>query len=803
MKAQFPRQKLRSVQKTPAWGKKHTDWADKIFSMKDSPIRASLKNRVDNCNLYLGNTSKDAYNVLLNPGQLQDFFVPENIQHYPIAKPYLNVLIGEESERRFEWKAVLTNPNAISQIEDNKKMMLKQRIAELTQNKTISQDEADEQLKKYIKYLKYDYQDIREKRANLLLNHFIKELDLKLKFNEGFKNVLLMGEEGYIGDVVNGRPMIELIDPKKVYVIKSGYSNRYEDADVIIMYDHWSPGKIIDTFYRFLKSKDITWLDKESSKQHSNGDGTDMDNDEHGINIARQQMIDDYISLPDAGGQKTDPAHSEIIDEYGNVRVIRVLWKSYKPILRVKYYDPMGDVQYRFESENYIADKASGEETEEYWVTEWWEGVKVGKDIYPYARPRKVQYNKFKDPGYNHPGIVGQMYNTGNMRVVSDMDTAKPYQYLYDATFHRMQDAMSKFFGSLVVVDKASLPDGWNITKWMYFAKKAGIAVQDSFKEGKKGAATGKLAASMTGNTGQVINQQLGDFIQQQVNILNYIEMQMGRILGVPPQRLGDINNRETVGGVERAVTQSSFITNEKFKIHDNVKKRVLTLLLEVTKAAMKENPEKYAHIGDDVTAMLFEEDDEMLEEEYGILVDNDTDITKLDQDINTLAQAAMQNQVLKFSDLIKLYSSSSISEKAKLIERGEEDMAERQEASAKRQEKMQAAMEEARKQEKLREEQIDLLKHKEDMNIRKYEIDKRHLAETMKIQHSDLMSDKDAEATMKQLDNDYEKIQKELANEMRELDEKIRSNKANESIAMKKIQVDKQQKAQKPTTTN
>lgn len=800
MKAQFPRQKLRSSQKTPAWGKKHTDWADNIFSMKDSPIRASLKNRIDNVNLYLGKTDKDAYNVLLNPGQLQDFFVPDKIQHYPIAKPYLNVLIGEEAERRFEWRAVITNPNAISQIEDNKKNMLKQRIFELTKNQNISEEEAEEQLKKYIRYLKYEYQDIREKRCNILMNHFIKELDLKLKFNEGFKNVLLMGEEGYIGDVVNGRPVIELIDPKKIYVIKSGYSNRYEDADVIIMYDHWSPGKIIDTFYRFLKPGDINWLDKESGKEHSTQD-TILDNDEHGINIARQEMIDDYINLPEQSGAKVDPSHSEIIDAYGNIRVIRVLWKSYKPIVRVKYYDQLGDVQHRFEAENYIADKAAGEETEEYWVTEWWEGVKVGKKIYPYARPRKVQYNKFKDPGYNHPGIVGQMYNTGNMRVVSEMDTAKPYQLLYDATMHRMQDAMSKFFGSLVVVDKAMLPDGWNITKWMYFAKKAGIAVHDSFKEGKKGAATGKLAASMTGNTGQVINQQLGDFIQQQVNILNYIEMQMGRILGVPPQRLGDINNRETVGGVERAVTQSSFSTNEKYKIHDNVKKRVLTLLLETAKLAMKENPEKYAHIGDDVTAMLFEEEDPMMEEEYGILVDNDTDISKLDQDINTLAQAAMQNQVLKFSDLLKLYSSSSIAEKTKLIEAGEEDMMQRQEAAAKRQEKMQAAAEQARQQEKMREEELTLIKHKDDMNMRKYEIDKRHIQETMKIQHTDLMSDKDAAQAMKELDQSYEKMQKELATEMRELDEKIRSNKANESIAIKKIAADKQKNAQKPAT--
>ena len=45
------------------------------------------------------------------------------------------------------------------------------------------------------------------------------------------------------------------------------------------------------------------------------------------------------------------------------------------------------------------------------WVNEWWEGVKIGRDIYLNIRPRKVQYNKANNPSYCHPGIVGQIYN--------------------------------------------------------------------------------------------------------------------------------------------------------------------------------------------------------------------------------------------------------------------------------------------------------------------------------------------------------------------------------------------------------
>lgn len=782
--SKFPRQKLSATRKKDKWKKEHLDWVDHLLSTNDSPVRASIRHRIKNYNLYLGKTDKEDYNLLLNPGGLEDLFIPDEIEHFPIARPYLNVLIGEEADRRFEWQAIVTNPTAISEIEEQKAALLKEKILKLIQDQNLSQEEAEQEFKNTLYYLKYNYQDIREKRANLLLKHFIKELDLKTKFNEGFKNALIVGEEGYMASVVNGRPVIELIDPKKVYVVRSGYSNRYEDADVIITYDYWSPGKAIDTYYKKLKPSEIKKLDERHEKG-SDFDST-LDEDEKGVNIARQEVLDDFLRLPEEDNEsKVSNAHSEPWDKYGNVRVIRMFWKSFKKILRVKYYDELGNVQFRFESEFYEADKSMGEEAEEYWITEWWEGVKIADDIYPVIKPRDIQYNKISDPSYNHPGIVGQVYNTGNMKVVSTMDVAKPYQYLYDATMHRLQDALSKFFGSMPIVDKATIPEGWTIDKWMYFAKKAGIAVKDSFKEGNKGAATGKLAASVQGSTGQVINQPLGDFIQQQINILNYVEMQMGRIIGVPPQRLGQVENRETVGGVERAVTQSSFITNELFKIHDNVKKRVLTLLLETSKVAMKDNPQKFQYIGDNYLAQLFEIDDDFCEEEYGIVIDNENDLTKLEQSFEQLAHAAMQNQALKFSDLMKIFTTSSLAEKQRIIEQGEEDMIQRQEQAQQREQQLAEQQLQAQREEAMRKEQQEMQKHREGLAMEKYIQDSKNQIELMKLGKEEQAKDIDPQA---KLELEYDKMDKELMVKMKELNEQIRSNKAQEKLKAKEI---------------
>lgn len=788
MKYNFPSQKKLFKQKTESWKKEHLDWVEEIILMKDSSIRSNMVHKLRNFKSYLGKISINDYTNTLNPNHLKNFFIPKDIQHYPIAVPYLNVLIGEEFDRRFEWKAIVTNPNAISKIEEAKRDMLKQKISELLVNPDISEDEAEEQLKNFLYYLKFEYQDVREKRANLLLKHFIKELDLKLKFNTGIKNVLLVAEEAYIGDVVNGNPVIEVLDPKKTFVLKSGSSNRYEDADIIVIYDYWSPGQVQDRYYKYLSDKEVKWLDSNTNDQFTGVNGSDLERDERGINILRNQMVDDILQVSDIMGDTGyhNIKSAECIDEFGNVRVIRLFWKSKKMIKRVKYYDEDGEVQYDYFSETYVANKDKGEEVEDYWVNQWWEGVKVGKDIYPYIRPREIQYNKFSDPGYNHPGIVGQIYNTGNLKATSMMDRAMPFQLLYDASMHRLNDALSKFFGSMPVIDLAEIPEGWDIEKWLFFARKAGIAVKDSFKEGKKGQATGKLAGGLSGSQNVMNQSGLGDFIQQQINILNYVEGQMGRIVGVPPQRLGDIQNRETVGGVERAVTQSSFITNEVFKIHDNVKKRVLTLLIEICKVAFKGNPMKFQYVGDDYTAQLFEIDDEFLEEEYGILLDNENDLSKLEQQLENLTHAAMQNQMIRFSDVMKIYTSSSMGEKQRLIEKSEEDILKRQDQQAQMQnEQAQAQLQQNAQIEETRAAREDQ-KHQDEIAIKKYKIDQDNTTKLIIAeQGKDGVNLEDSTA---ELELAYRKHEDELLAKMKDLDEKIRNNKAKEKLEEKKI---------------
>lgn len=54
-----------------------------------------------------------------------------------------------------------------------------------------------------------------------------------------------------------------------MHIFMSGYSNKIEDADFIMLVDYWSLGKIIDTFYDELTPKEIKDLESVITKGYS------------------------------------------------------------------------------------------------------------------------------------------------------------------------------------------------------------------------------------------------------------------------------------------------------------------------------------------------------------------------------------------------------------------------------------------------------------------------------------------------------------------------------------------------------
>lgn len=698
---QFPPQQLPFSRKTVSWRKKHCDWADSKTFFNDSLVRNSVIHKKINYDLIGGKIHMNDMLSVVNPEGTLASYIPENIQHYPIMNSKLNVLRGEESKRVFDYKVVVTNPNSISEIEDTKKQQLFSQLQNMIQDTSQSEDEFSARLEKLSKYYAYEWQDLREVRANALLNHYWKEYDMPLMFNKGFVDAMTVGEEIYMCDIVNGEPIVEKLDPSKVRVFKSGYSDRIEDADIIVIEDYWSPGKIIDTFYDVLTPKDMKYI--ESISSHEEGDFGDDDDPRYEF-IASDLFEDGVGDVFESVDNSYMP-----YDTNGNIKVVKIFWKSRRKIKKIKSYNQdTGEEEFNFYPETYVPNKDLGEEEEVLYINQAWEGTKIGKCVYVNMRPRIVQYNRLSNPSRCHFGIVGAIYNINGKAPFSLVDMMKPYNYLYDATHDRLNRMMAENWGKLAQIDIAKVPTGWDLDKWMYFAKVHKMAIWDSFREGNSGAGQGKLAGGLNNNSTGAIDLELGNSIQHNINLLEFIKSEMSEVAGISRQREGQISNRETVGGVERATLQSSHITEWLFMVHDDVKRRVLECFLETAKIALKGKNIKFQYILPGVAAQIVDIDgDEFADNDYGLAVDNSNSLQELRQKIDMLAQAALQNQTLNFSTIMKLYNSSSLAEKQRMVEENERELMERQQQA--QQQQMEAQQQQLQQQLQMKEYEMQL----------------------------------------------------------------------------------------------
>jgi len=781
----LPQQRLSKKRKGKAWRKSVLDSVDSNWGMfNNTLVRDYYANKIINQRLYEGVVSKADMSLYLNPYGIVGLNVSTDIGHHNIIVPKIDLLVGEEANRDFDYTVIVTNPSALSDKQSAKRDYVTGEVTKLIMNQDIPDEEMKKRIDEIGKFSKYSFKDIKELTANRLLRHYSLEQDFPKTFTDGFKDALIIGEEIYECAILDGEPYLRKLNPHKVFTVRDGVSSRIEDSDLIIIEDFWSPGRILDVYYKDLKAKDLDRL--AESKDWTGDDGrydptisnVPLILAGNSVDSDTSYMVDDILSLAEKDGFNNQG--SKYVDDSGNVRVLKVLWRSQKLIKKVKYYDENGGVQYKIRSEEYLPNEDLGEEVEKLWVNEWWEGTKIGTDIYVEMKPRDVQYTRMDSPSLGHPGIVGEVYNFNQGRAVSLVERMKGYQYLYDAIWDRLNKSIAKNLGKILELDMAKIPKGWDVGKWLYYATTMGIGMINSFNEGSHGAATGKLVGSFNTTGAKQIDLETGSYIQSHIGLLEYIKLEMSELAGITKQREGQISNRETVGGVERSVMQSSHITEWWFMRHESVKKRAITIFLETAKQALKGNNKKVQYILDDLSIEILEvEGNEFADADYGLLVTSDKNTKQFRQSLIENAQAALQNQLIKYSDLFAIYSSSSLVEMRKTIEISEDKREEQQAIeNEQRNQEMQNAQAAAQQQ----------LEFQEYIESTKLQIEQnRLLLEKYKIDIENGVNVGDLQMKSIELEASITKDVKELELKTKELAEVVRHNKKTEVIDNKK----------------
>lgn len=645
-------------------------------------------------NLDNGEIDQSELEQVFNPMGITSGTFPSNIKHYPIAVPKIDLLVGEEAKRRFDFSVRSQNVDD----ESNDTTRLLEQFLDYAIQEITSSNSDEVTIKKRIeemaRFAKYKFKDINEITATKILQYLWRQQVLPLALNQGFRKALVGKREVYRIDIEGEEPIVKVCDPRNVFLIKQGDSENIEDSEAVVEIAYEPVGKIIDSFYEYLKPDQVDTLEKGQWRTSSLGNST--------INYTHK-LPPVYSNLDFGNG----PGFADIndfnnvnfklgmpYDMQGNVRVVRVRWIGRKKIGLVRYFDENGDEDTKIVSEYYKVNTVDGETVKWLWVNEAYEGTKIADSIYIKLQPRPVQMRHYGNKSKCFLGYVGTDYGK------SLMARMEPYQYLYDVYMNKLEMLFNKYKGPIYELDISKVPDDWTMDMWMYYADIVGWAVVDPMNEGKKGNATGKLAGTFN-TTGKVLDPKIGDIIQQTVMMLQYIERQIGIISGVSEQRQGQVDNRETLGGVERAVTQSSHITEKWFFLHDETKKRVLAALLDTAKQLWsKTKSKKLSFIMDDMSREFIQfNGEDFASSEQDVFISNSTKDAEIRSVIKQLAQAYVQNGA--GSLVIDLLKTDSIAEMNILLKEQEERIAQsdeqaRQEELAAKQAETQAKIDEA-----------------------------------------------------------------------------------------------------------
>ena len=563
------------------------------------------------------------------------------------------------------------------------------------------------------KYLNKDYKDIAETTAYHSLNYLKNKLNITHEFYKGWKDALIAGEEIYYVGIINGNPYLERVNPLYFSYDQTADLEFIHDSDWCCRKMIMSATEIYDRFYDKMSEKQLNEL-LEMIENTSRG----------GINPEVRKTSLDYphIKTHTINGFTSNPFEGS-----DNINVWHCCWKSFKKIGFVTYQDPeTGEIDELQVDESY---KVTGLEinVEWSWIIEVWEGYRVGEDLYIGIQPLEYQHISADNLNSQKLPYTGVVYNNTNSSPRSLVSMMKPLQYMYIVLWYRLELAMSRDKGKVPVIDVTQIPKsmGIDVNKWMHYLGALGVVFINPYEEGWDipGREGGKPSQF---NQFQALDLSMANTIDQYINLMNKIEDMVSEISGVSKQREGSIASNELVGNVERSVVQSAHITEPWFWVHNQVKKEALTMLLDTSKVAWKDNKRCLHYILDDATRAFITLSDEFFYEDMDVFVDDTTKNQQQVEALKQLMQPAMQNgaSLLDIAEIITMDNVSMIKQRLEEIEQKRmEQQQQMEQAQAEREMQMQQ-MQNEMEEEKLMIEEAKLDTENRKLDLEKYKID-------------------------------------------------------------------------------
>lgn len=650
----------------------------------------------------------DLFNNILDVSELEHIChpfgaeqgeLPAVMSNKDISSYRIKALIGMAKRRSLGYKLLAINPEALSRKkeEENRRiseyvidyimspirMEAEKAMIQEMENRDITEEEkqqlqekmqariAENTPERVKSYMKRAYKDPSEIQGHQILEWIKKDQDVDFKFNQGIKHAFLSAYEIYFIGIENKKAVLKVVNPIRFACQLSPDIDFIEDAEWCVAEYIKSASEISMQFE--LNNKELDEIYQQYS--YRTRGLTELEQ----IDFGRDALFSER--------------------EQNGIPVKHIQFPGLRKVGFLTYQDlETGELFTDFKvDENYKLSEENGDISIRWeWIPATYEVWKIGRDIYKNMGLAKGQLKDVSNLYTRKLNYYGAVYDATNSQPTSPMDRLVPFQYAYNVIEFKVQLLVNSDEGKKILMNINAVPsdNGMTLEQWQYLSKATPYMFYNPDEEGMTHQDVNTIA--------KVLDLSLISDITKYMKMLEDIERQAGKSIGVTDPVLGQTATSEKVGVNNQNLIQTGHILEPYFIYHDKVKRNVLSALLETTKVAILENPDDVTlvHTLDDMTSESIKVDKELLNNNtLGLFIEDATMIDEVKQQITNLAHAAMQNQTIELSDVLKVIRKDSIAEAIEDLEVAEANRQEKLQQEEERRNKANIELENKREE--------------------------------------------------------------------------------------------------------
>lgn len=619
-----------------------------------------------------------------------DLQLPAYVKMYSIITTPLNELVGEISKRPDAFNVKAFDDDSKSEELEFKTQILQDYVIGQARQKLQEQaalrgeEISDEDLQKMsleeVKDQIDSYTSVAEKWANHVLTAQKAEFVLKEKSEDAFRDMLISAREfyhiyednskvGFNVEVANPKNTFFLTTPDRKYI--SDPTGRAQGAYAAGTVQVMELSEIIESIPELTKDEidhlrsslqDYGLINVRESNLGNPDAIPGIDSvqyDTYDPLVLQTRMIIESEMKENNDGLKDFLGLTSNVSSFGyKYVVVRTYWISKKKIGKLIYLDEMGNEQSMLVDENYKSGTIPTEESLEWgWINQWYQGVKIGPDIY-HIKPFKL---------LPYCPIIGLVHEVKNTEAKSLVDLMKPFQVLYNVCMNQLYKLLEKEVGKVYLTSIRHVPvpkDGDAqdaLDVWEMEARNRGVVFIDDSPE--------NLKSPSSFNQFRDIDLTRTQEIQSRYQLAVQLKNECWELIGMSKQRLGSISASESATGTNTAITQSYSQTEPLFVAHEYVLGQLYQAIIDASLYVESKKPQStISYItSQGESAFVQVNGNDLKFRDLKVYLTNRPEDQKMFQELRGLSQAVIQNGGSLY-DIIELYSTNSVRQMKKVF---------------------------------------------------------------------------------------------------------------------------------------